>query len=142
MLGADAGVASLVLGAPASPPDVAARHFAAKLALETDPSDVNADMAAGRGGFVVVDARSRDAYREAHIRGALSLPQREITASSVSQLSIDDVIVVYCWGPHCNGAARGALKLASLGFRVKEMIGGIDGWRREGLPVASGDAPG
>ena len=45
---------------------------------------------------------------------------------------------MYCWGPHCNGAARGGLRLAELGYRVKEMIGGIDGWRREGLPVEGG----
>ena len=39
--------------------------------------------------------------------------------------------VVYCAGPHCNGANKGAVRLARLGRPVKEMIGGIVGWRSE-----------
>ena|SRR5258706_4418485 len=124
----------------AAPPAVAAEPFRAKLALETDPADVHAAMSAGDDtGFVVVDARSRDAYREAHVPGAISLPHREIDGDVGLPLRREQVAVVYCWGPHCNGAARGAAKLAALGYQVKEMIGGIDGWRREGLAVASGD---
>ncbi|HEV7677584.1 MAG TPA: rhodanese-like domain-containing protein [Candidatus Dormibacteraeota bacterium] len=131
---------SRVLGTPAPPADVAARHFLGKLSFETDPSDVHADMAAGQPGFVVVDTRSRDAYREAHVPGAISLPHREMDAAGVAAtLDPDDLVIVYCWGPHCNGAARGGARLAALGYRVKEMIGGIDGWRREGLTVATGD---
>jgi rhodanese-related sulfurtransferase len=130
---------SAVLGTPAAPPDVAARHFRDKLSLETDPSDVHADMVAGHGGFVVVDTRTRVAYREGHVPGAISLPHQEIDAANVEGISRSDVVVVYCWGPHCNGAAQGAARLAELGYRVKEMIGGIDGWRREGLPVAASD---
>lgn len=130
---------SLVLATPAAAPEVARRHFVDKLGVETDPSDVHADRAAGVGGFVVVDARSREAYRQGHVPGAVSLPHREIDARSAAALPRDDVVVVYCWGPHCNGAARAGAKLAALGYRVKEMIGGIDGWRREGLPVSIGD---
>jgi len=131
---------SLVLATPAAAPEVARRHVLDKLSVETDPSDVHADMSAEAGGFVVVDARSREAYGQGHVPGALSLPHGEIEAQSVAGLSRDDVVVVYCWGPHCNGAARAAVKLAALGYRVKEMIGGIDGWRREGLPVSAGDS--
>lgn len=133
--------ASRVLGVEAAVPEAAALHFGDRLALETDPSDVHADMAAGVAGFVVVDVRSRDAYAEAHLPGAISLPHAEIGDGVESVVPRDRVAVVYCWGPHCNGAARGALRLARLGYRVKEMIGGIDGWRREGLPVepAGGD---
>jgi rhodanese-related sulfurtransferase len=121
----------------AAPPEVAARHFRDKLAVETDPSDVHAAMSEGRDGFVVVDVRSRDAYREAHVPGALSLPWREITAGAALPFTAEQVAVVYCWGPHCNGATKGGARLAELGYQVKEMIGGIDGWRRDGLPVVS-----
>ena len=123
----------------AAPPDQAARHFAAKLSLETDPSDVYADMESGGRGFVVIDARSRDAYREAHVPGAVSLPYGEIDVAGTAGLSRNDVMVVYCWGPHCNAAAKAALRLSALGFRVREMIGGIEGWRHEGLPLECGD---
>jgi rhodanese-related sulfurtransferase len=48
--------------------------------------------------------------------------------------------VTYCAGPHCNGAARGALRLARLGRPVKIMAGGITGWMDEGFALATGDA--
>ena len=43
----------------------------------------------------------------------------------------DTRFVVYCAGPHCNGANKAAIRLARLGYRVKEMIGGITGWLDE-----------
>ncbi|MGZ4123683.1 MAG: rhodanese-like domain-containing protein, partial [Tumebacillaceae bacterium] len=48
----------------------------------------------------------------------------------------DTVFVVYCWGPACNGATKAAARLSELGYRVKEMLGGIEYWRKEGNPVA------
>ena len=48
----------------------------------------------------------------------------------------DAEIVVYCWGPGCNGSTRAALTLASLGYRrVRELIGGFEYWAREGLAI-------
>lgn len=49
------------------------------------------------------------------------------------------LVVTYCAGPHCNGAARGALRLAQLGRPVKIMAGGITGWVDEGFGLATGD---
>ena len=43
-------------------------------------------------------------------------------------------------GPHCNGAHRGAERLARLGRPVKLMIGGITGWVDEGFPLATADS--
>jgi hypothetical protein len=40
----------------------------------------------------------------------------------------------------CNGAARGALQLARLGFPVKIMAGGITGWIDEGFTLETGPA--
>jgi rhodanese-related sulfurtransferase len=76
------------------------------------------------------------------VPGAISLPYREIDAAAVSDFSGDDVVVTYCWGPGCNASTKAALRFANLGFRVKEMIGGIEYWRREGYPLAAGDEPG
>lgn len=128
---------SFVLETPAGEPSAAERHFAAKLSVETDPADVHADLQRGTTGFRLLDVRSAEQYEECHIPGALSLPARSINAESVraAALSAADVLVVYCWGPGCNGAAKAALRLSSLGYRVKEMIGGIEYWRREGHPV-------
>ncbi len=43
--------------------------------------------------------------------------------------------MTYCWGPGCNGATRAALALSRLGFAVREMLGGIEYWTREGFGV-------
>ncbi len=128
-----------VLGAAPAAPAVARDYFAAKLACETDPADVWADLVAGRPGFVVVDTRGGDAYAHGHVPGALCLPHAEIDERSVSTLPAGTVAVTYCWGPGCNAGTKGALKLAALGVPVKEMIGGFEYWQREGHPVETGE---
>ncbi|MCY0998712.1 rhodanese-like domain-containing protein [Myxococcus sp. MISCRS1] len=131
---------SFVLEVPAASPEEARRHFLAKLSVETDAADVHLDLERGKKGFVVVDTRSPDAYAERHIPGARSLPTRSISETTTAGLSKDDVIVTYCWGPGCNGSTRAAAKLAALGFRVKEMLGGIEYWVKEGY-ATEGTAP-
>jgi rhodanese-related sulfurtransferase len=54
-----------------------------------------------------------------------------MTAERMAQYPSDTAFVVYCAGPHCNGATKAAIRLARLGYRVKEMIGGITGWLDE-----------
>jgi rhodanese-related sulfurtransferase len=124
---------------PAAEPTAAAEHFAARLAYEADCSDVGADIAAGAGGFVVVDCRSAELYETSHVPGAVNIPHRRITAATVAELLPPEALAVtYCNGPHCNASTRGALRLAALGRHVKEMPGGMAGWVTEGLPVESG----
>jgi rhodanese-related sulfurtransferase len=132
--------ASAVLSVPAAGSDAAFEHFAGRLAFETDVSDVQADLAAGLLGqaFVLIDSRSREAWDQGHVPGAVHLPTREI-ASRAADGSLSELIpsgvpcVTYCWGPGCNGATRAALELARLGVAVKEMIGGFEYWVREGF---------
>lgn len=123
---------SLVLETPAAAPEVAHRHFLAKLAVETDAADVRLDLQRGQTGFLLVDARSPQDFEECHIPDAINLPYRKITAESTAHLSKEKPLVVYCWSPGCNAATKAAVRLSSLGFQVKEMIGGLEYWRREG----------
>ena len=122
----------------AEPADAAA-HFAGRLAVETDVSDVHAALESGRPGFVLLDSRSAESWAQGHVPGAVHLPGREITARAAAELDRAVPVVAYCWGPGCNGATRAALALARLGFRVREMIGGFEYWAREGLPVETAD---
>lgn len=126
---------SLVLETPAADPAVAEKHFREKLSFETDPSDVKLDLQRGQQSFILVDARSADDYAEAHLPGAINIPHRSINAATVASLSRDKVIITYCWGPACNASTKAAAKFAALGFSVKEMIGGIEYWRKEGFEV-------
>jgi rhodanese-related sulfurtransferase len=105
--------------------------FTAELAFRTDVSDVRN---AGEG-IVLVDSRGASAWRQAHIRGALHMPTADIAARAPRELDPTSTIVTYCWGPGCNGATRAALEFAKLGYEVREMIGGIEYWQREGFPV-------
>jgi rhodanese-related sulfurtransferase len=123
---------SLVLEVPAADPQEASQHFASKLSVETDPSDVMLDLQRGQTGFIIVDVRSADDFEECHIDGAISFPYRQINAESVTRLPKEKLIVTYCWGPGCNASTKAALRLSSLGYRVKEMIGGLEYWKREG----------
>lgn len=130
------GVMSTVTQVPPAPADVAARHFAMRLALETDAADVGSAVAGGAPDFTIVDVRSRADFAAGHVRGAVSLPHGEIDATTAGALP-DGLLVVYCWGPGCNGAQRGAARLAAHGRVVKEMIGGYEYYSREGWPVVT-----
>ncbi len=118
----------------------AAEHFAAKLAFETDPSDVAAAQSAG-AIFVLIDSRSEAAWESGHVRGAVHLPTAQIALRGREVVAPGRPVVTYCWGPGCNGATRAALEFARLGYPVKEMIGGYEYWVREGLPVDRSAAP-
>src|SRR5262245_6285348 len=126
---------SAVTAVTAASNDEALRHFAARLAFETDVSDVAADLAAGVPGIVVVDSRSAESWVQGHVRGAVHLPTAEIAELAEDLIAREVTVVTYCWGPGCNGATRAALEFARLGYRVKEMIGGFEYWAREGFPV-------
>ena len=115
-------------------PEAAQRHFASKLEFETDCWDTSEALRSGADDLVVLDVRSAAAYGAGHVPGSHSLPWRDINRERLDALSPDALIVVYCAGPHCNGADKAALRIATLGRRVKIMIGGWHGWQVEGLP--------
>ncbi|MFF5115195.1 rhodanese-like domain-containing protein [Streptosporangium sp. NPDC000509] len=126
---------SAVTAVPAARNADALAHFAARLAFETDVSDVAADLAAGVTDIVVVDSRSREGWEQGHVLGAVHLPTALIAERARSVVPSGVTVVTYCWGPGCNGATRAALEFAGLGYPVKEMLGGFEYWAREGFPV-------
>ena len=120
-------------------------HYENKLKYEIDSYDLYEALNMGED-IVVVDARSSEAYAERHIPGAMSFPHRTMDEKSASRLDRDTLYVTYCDGIGCNASTKGALKLARLGFRVKELMGGLDWWMRdgyetEGLDATPGKAP-
>ena len=132
----DLGEMAGVLGVPAAEPDEALDWFwRSRLRCETDPYDVYHDLVAGAPGFVVLDTRRRESYDEEHVAGAVSFSHHDMTAESVTRLDPDVVYVTYGWGPGCNAGTKGAARLAAFGLRVKEMIGGIEYWKRAGYPT-------
>lgn len=125
---------------PAADNATAIAHFQALAGVETDCWDVHASLDPTTGAprdFVLLDARSSDAYATGHISGAVSLPHAQITADTLADYDPDTLFVVYCNGPHCNGADKAALRLARLGRPVKKMIGGVEGWHDEGFDLVT-----
>jgi rhodanese-related sulfurtransferase len=120
----------------AAPSEDAARHFARALSFETDCWDVSQALKNRESGVVVLDVRAPQFYAAGHVPGAQNLPTGRIVERNLEAYPRETVFVVYCDGPHCNGADRAALRLAQLGRAVKKMIGGIEGWKDEGLGLA------
>jgi rhodanese-related sulfurtransferase len=129
---------SIVASVPAAASQHAWRHFSDLLAYETDSWDVHACHGARATDFVLLDVRSPESFAAGHIDGARSLPHGRIDAEALSAFDQDTLFVVYCAGPHCNGADRAAVHLAALGRPVKKMIGGVTGWRDEGFALVTG----
>jgi rhodanese-related sulfurtransferase len=137
-----AATESLVLSYPAPSPAESAAFMLAKLHYHADASDVAEDLSAGVDEIVVIDTRAEAHYAAGHVPGAISLPHRLMDAANTATLDRSKTYVCYCDGIGCNGSTRGAYKLASLGFKVKELLGGLDFWKRDGHPVATGSEPG
>ena len=125
----------------AAPSSDAVAHFERLFRFETDCWDVHDALSSGQPGFVLLDVRGPEHFGKGHVSGAVSLPHGKITATRMAAWPPETLFVVYCAGPHCNGAARAALRLSALERPVKIMIGGVTGWLDEGFAlIADNDA--
>ena len=126
---------SVVSRTPAAAPDLALAHFQSLMSFETDCWDVHHATVNKTKDFVLLDVRAEKLYQKGHLMGATCLPHSRIKQSSLSQYPLDTLFVVYCAGPHCNGADKAAIKLAKLNRPVKKLIGGVTGWLDEGFSL-------
>jgi rhodanese-related sulfurtransferase len=110
------------------------QYYARKLQFEVDSWDLEFALSQGEQ-IQVIDARSVEAYHVEHIPGAISLPHRKMSEFTTSGLDRNTLYIVYCNGIGCNASTKGALNLLNLGFQVKELIGGLDWWKRDGHPT-------
>jgi rhodanese-related sulfurtransferase len=127
---------SSVIAIPPADSALARAHFAAEFTFETDCWDVHDALEKG-ADFVLLDVRSPALFAKGHIPGAINLPHGKIVRSKMAEWPDETIFITYCAGPHCNGAARGALRLAQLDRPVKIMVGGITGWLDEGFELAA-----
>jgi rhodanese-related sulfurtransferase len=130
-----------VTSIPAAPSREALAHFERLFGFETDCWDVHDALSRGQPGFVLLDVRGPEQFRTGHVAGAVNLPHGKITPARLASWAAETLFVVYCAGPHCNGAVRAAVRLSAASRPVKIMIGGITGWLDEGFPLVA-DADG
>lgn len=102
-----------------------------KLEFEIDSWDLFESINRG-DNIIVIDARSSDSYSIEHIPNSINLPHREMSVEKTIELDKSKLYVTYCDGIGCNASTKGALNMAKLGFKVKELIGGLDWWKRDG----------
>ena len=133
-------MSNAVTQVPAASSALAVAHFEAEFTFETDCWDVHDAMQSPTPGFVLVDVRSPALFARGHVPGAINIPHGKLIESRLAEYARDLLFVVYCAGPHCNGAARGALRLAKLGRPVKLMAGGVTGWVDEGFELERNEA--
>jgi len=107
------------------------KHYLDKLEYEIDSWDLKVARDAD-DNVAVVDVRSPEAFQREHIPGAINIPHRTMSPETTKHVDRNVLVVTYCDGIGCNGSTKGAVNMLKLGFRVKELIGGIDWWKRDG----------
>lgn len=100
--------------------------FAEKLAFTLGPVELQHMLDENK--VKLIDVRRKEDYDENHIPQAISIPKDELK-DRLSELSKDDVHVVYCYNQQCHLAAAAALTLAKNGYPVMELDGGFDVWQ-------------
>jgi len=105
--------------------------YQAKLAYETDSWDLS-EMIRSQEEIIIIDTRSPEAYTQEHLPTAINFPHSSMSEESTQHLDKSKVYITYCDGIGCNASTKGALKLSILGFTVKELLGGLDWWKRDG----------
>lgn len=110
-------------------------HYQNKLRYEIDSWDLH-ELIKNKKNIVIIDVRSEQAYQKEHILGAIHFSHKTMNEeTTLERLDFGVEYITYCDGIGCNGSTKGALKLAQLGYKVKELVGGIDWWKRDGHPV-------
>ncbi len=109
--------------------------YANKLQYEIDSWDLQ-NLMNTHSAVIVIDARSPEAFVQEHIPGAINIPHRMMTQETTATLDKQALIVTYCDGIGCNASTKGALNMTRLGFQVKELMGGLDWWKRDGYSTA------
>lgn len=107
------------------------KYYQNKLSFEMDPSDLFDALNNGEK-VIPLDARKAFGFETEHIPNAINIPHREMSAASTSLLDKEVLYVIYCDGIGCNASTKGALNMTKLGFKVKELIGGIEWWKFDG----------
>ena len=106
------------------------RHYENKLSYEIDSWDLKQALNANER-IHVIDTRSPEAYQKEHIPGAINIPHRTMNKTTTKLLDPKALVVTYCDGIGCNASTKGALNMVKLGFQVKELMCGLDWWKRD-----------
>ena len=106
-------------------------YYENKLRYEIDSWDLYEGLNNNKN-IIVIDTRSAESFAREHIPSSINIPHKQMSLATTSSLDKKALYVTYCDGIGCNASTKGALNMARLGFSVKELIGGIEWWLRDG----------
>lgn len=85
------------------------------------------------GKAIIIDVRGSDAYKMAHIKGALDVPLSRLEGDDFKGLPKDKRIITYCTCPSENSSARAVVLLEKAGFKGgAALVGGMQAWETAG----------
>ncbi len=127
--------------APATP--------AAAVAPTQNPEDAmprvsveEAKAAVAKGEAVLVDVRGPDAYKMAHIKGAIDHSLSRMEMGDFEKLPKDKRIIAYCSCPTEHSSARAAMVLQKAGFQnAGALVGGNAAWENSGGEMVKAPPP-
>ena len=109
--------------------------YQTKLNYEIDSWDLS-EMLKSSNNVIVVDTRTTVAFALEHIPGSINVPHRTMSEKSTRDFDEIKIYVTYCDGIGCNASTKGSLNMSKLGFNVKELLEGLDWWKRDGHETA------
>jgi len=87
----------------------------------------------------LLDVRTALEYRQGHIAGAVHVPVPSL-AATLPRLGLDPQLPVVAICKTAHRSIPAVRLLEAEGFTAVQLAGGMDRWRRLGLPVAVGEA--
>ncbi len=112
----------------------AVQYFSAKLNFEMTPWALKSLIEKTPEQIVLLDVRTPEMFAVAHIPTAKNIPLADLV-SKLATLPKNKTIVTYCGNIACGLAPKAALELAQKGFKVQQLLGGIEMWQEKGFPV-------
>ena len=92
---------------------------------------------------VIIDARSKAEFLNAHIPGAINLPYKNLSEykSKIDSLPHDSWLICYCNGLSCDQAELLAHELIIAEYElVAVYFDGLDGWKKSGNEIEGKEA--
>ncbi len=103
------------------------------------PAALNEELA-DKAPFLLDVREAAEVEKDGFIQGAVNIPVREVLANLDKLPGLDEPIVVYCASGHRGSMIMASLKL--LGYtNVRNLGGGLGGWKKANLAVVTGSMP-
>lgn len=104
------------------------------------PADLNTALAGSPAPFLLDVREASEITADGFIAGAVSIPVREVLNNLDKLPAKDQPIVIYCGSGHRGAMVMAALQM--LGYTdVKNLAGGLGGWKKSELAVETTGAP-